>query len=357
MSPGETELCNLEKEPLPARFTPPRLIFATFSAPLRQLKMSKTSAMATTKRTILTEPQDWDRWVKEIRARVDRTIHKLIFRDGSNALEPPNRPSFTDFAEEATHYVDLNSINQRAYSVATADYESRPITESISTAKLTSLREGDTLRQWLQKLEASTAPSRGFMTDRIRKQVYQALRPDSIGSTPTLAALVARKSEKLQSNSRTSRKEESREKTDKTDKTDALRDKRPHGVIRILEWKKEGGLATTEESDSRKNQVRIKGYGRVNVTVTALDGLVSFQALRDEGIYWDTFTEPTRLVYRDKRPICILFRKYRQFVLDFQPIQKEDIEEAVFKPLSREEEAPGTQDRQRQQKLAFGMPD
>ncbi|KAM4063590.1 integrase core domain-containing protein [Hirsutella rhossiliensis] len=253
-------------------------------------------------------------------------IHKLIFRDGSNALEPPNRPSFTDFAEEATHYVDLNSINQRAYSVATADYESRPITESISTAKLTSLREGDTLRQWLQKLEASTAPSRGFMTDRIRKQVYQALRPDSIGSTPTLAALVARKIREIA-------------------------EQQPHqqkgGIKRVM-------FFLTAGLSSRINALMKSGS---KVTAESTLRLVSFQALRDEGIYWDTFTEPTRLVYRDKRPICILFRKYRQFVLDFQPIQKEDIEEAVFKPLSREEEAPGTQDRQRQQKLAFGMPD
>ncbi|KAM4062567.1 GAG-pre-integrase domain-containing protein [Hirsutella rhossiliensis] len=46
--------------------------------------------------------------------------------------------------------------------------------------------------------------------------------------------------------------------------------------------------------------------------------LISFQTLRDEGIYWDTFSEPTRLVRRNQT-IGILQRKYRQFVLEFRP--------------------------------------
>ncbi|KAM4061394.1 integrase core domain-containing protein [Hirsutella rhossiliensis] len=46
--------------------------------------------------------------------------------------------------------------------------------------------------------------------------------------------------------------------------------------------------------------------------------LISFQALRDEGIYWDTFSEPTRLVRRNQT-IGILQRRYQQFVLEFRP--------------------------------------
>ncbi|KAM4067982.1 integrase core domain-containing protein [Hirsutella rhossiliensis] len=119
--------------------------------------MSKTSAMAPTKRTILTEPQDWDRWVKELRARVDKLIHKLIFQDGSEAMELPERPTFDDFAQGVRQFVNLTSEQQRAYSAALHEYEGRrkeylyetklitaartAITESISTAKLTSLRE------------------------------------------------------------------------------------------------------------------------------------------------------------------------------------------------------------------------
>ncbi|KJZ71835.1 hypothetical protein HIM_06271 [Hirsutella minnesotensis 3608] len=97
------------------------------------------------------------------------------------------------------------------------------------------------------------------------------------------------------------------------------------------------------------SEVRIEGYGRVDVTVTAPDGskrklrlkkvaycptfsasLVSFQLLRDEGIFWDTFPTPTRLVHKSRRPICVLFRVYQQFVLDFRPIKQEDFDEAAF---------------------------
>ncbi|KAM4055458.1 GAG-pre-integrase domain-containing protein [Hirsutella rhossiliensis] len=93
----------------------------------------------------------------------------------------------------------------------------------------------------------------------------------------------------------------------------------------------------------------LSGYGTVHVKITAPDGskkrlrlksvaycprfsasLISFQALLDDGIFWDTFTTPTRLVYRDKTPICILLRKYRQFLLEFQPVTNNDIEEAAF---------------------------
>ncbi|KAM4067532.1 integrase core domain-containing protein [Hirsutella rhossiliensis] len=87
--------------------------------------MSKTSAMAPTKRTILTEPQDWDRWVKELRARVDKLIHKLIFQDGSEAMELPERPTFDDFAQGVRQFVNLTSEQQRAYSAALHEYEGR----------------------------------------------------------------------------------------------------------------------------------------------------------------------------------------------------------------------------------------
>ena len=123
---------------------------------------------------------------------MDKLIHKLIFQDGYEPIELPERPTFDDFREGVRQFVNLTNEQQRAYSAALHEYESRrkeylyetklitaartAITESISTAKLTSLREGDTLRQWLQKLEASTAPSRGFMTDRIRKQYSSHLR-------------------------------------------------------------------------------------------------------------------------------------------------------------------------------------
>ncbi|KJZ69685.1 hypothetical protein HIM_10932 [Hirsutella minnesotensis 3608] len=143
----------------------------------------------TAPRTILTEPQDWDRWIKELRARVDRTIYHLTFQDGAEPLDPPQRPSYSSFAQNATAFTDLSTEQQKSYSIAASDYESRrreflyetklitaaktTITESISKAKLISLREEETLRQWVKKLEASTAPTKGFMLERTRK-LYSA---------------------------------------------------------------------------------------------------------------------------------------------------------------------------------------
>ncbi|KAM4063777.1 hypothetical protein HRG_006890 [Hirsutella rhossiliensis] len=122
--------------------------------------MSKTSAMAPTKRTILTEPQDWDRWVKELRARVDKLIHKLIFQDGSEAMELPERPTLTTLhkAFDSQWLRDIASVI-------------RPLSDGYATIFYEDSRRIDE--------EAATAQYR----------VYQALRPDSIGSTPTLAAV------------------------------------------------------------------------------------------------------------------------------------------------------------------------
>ncbi|KAM4064325.1 hypothetical protein HRG_012694 [Hirsutella rhossiliensis] len=146
----------------------------------------------TIQRTILTEPQDWDKWLKELRARVDKTIHKLIFEHDKTPLELPERPEFSDFNAEAERFADLNAGQQKAYSEASRDYEGRrkeylyetrlvtaartTITETISKAKLTSLHDDETLREWFVKLEASTAPTRGYMMERIRAQYTIHLR-------------------------------------------------------------------------------------------------------------------------------------------------------------------------------------
>ncbi|KAM4067474.1 integrase core domain-containing protein [Hirsutella rhossiliensis] len=87
--------------------------------------MSKTSAMAPTKRTILTEPQDWDRWVKELRARVDKLIHKLIFQDGSEAMELPERPTLTTLHKA----LDRRAIRQVSRRTPIRDERQEPCQE------------------------------------------------------------------------------------------------------------------------------------------------------------------------------------------------------------------------------------
>ncbi|KAM4061939.1 hypothetical protein HRG_008844 [Hirsutella rhossiliensis] len=145
-----------------------------------------------TRRTILSEPQDWDKWNKELRARVDETIHGLVFEEGTVPLQSPARPTFSEFAAGVITYAGLTSAQQKAFSAATSRYENMrkeylyekklikeartAITESIGTAKMISLREEDTLRQWMTTLESSTAPTKGFMTERIRKLYSSHLR-------------------------------------------------------------------------------------------------------------------------------------------------------------------------------------
>jgi GAG-pre-integrase domain len=85
------------------------------------------------------------------------------------------------------------------------------------------------------------------------------------------------------------------------------------------------------------SEVKIEGYGRVDVPVIKSDGsigilriknaaycptfavnVVSFQCLYDRGIRWDTISTPTRLMHKSGTIICIVQRQYKQWVLDYQ---------------------------------------
>lgn len=82
------------------------------------------------------------------------------------------------------------------------------------------------------------------------------------------------------------------------------------------------------------SEVKIEGYGRVDVPVQKPDGstsilrirvaaycptfavnVVSFQCLYEKGIRWDTISTPTRLT---GTLICVVQRHYRQWVLHYQ---------------------------------------
>ncbi|KAM4067449.1 reverse transcriptase (RNA-dependent DNA polymerase) [Hirsutella rhossiliensis] len=131
-------------------------------------KMTKTGT--STQRTILREPQDWDKWIKELKAHTDKTIHKLLFDEDNSPLEPPH----SAYAAMFSQYESLRK--EYLYETKLITAARTVITESISPAKLTSLREDESLYEWIKKLEDSTAPSRGFMADRIRSQYTAHLR-------------------------------------------------------------------------------------------------------------------------------------------------------------------------------------
>ncbi|KID93530.1 reverse transcriptase, partial [Metarhizium majus ARSEF 297] len=85
------------------------------------------------------------------------------------------------------------------------------------------------------------------------------------------------------------------------------------------------------------SEVKIEGYGRVDLPVTRPDGsigilrikdaaycptfavnAVSFQCLYDRGIRWDTISTPTQLIHKSGTPICMVERYYKQWILQYR---------------------------------------
>lgn len=96
------------------------------------------------------------------------------------------------------------------------------------------------------------------------------------------------------------------------------------------------------------SEVRIEGYGRVDLPTTRLDGtkgilrikeaaycptfavnVVSFQCLYDQGIRWDTLATPTRLVHKSGSIVCTVERRYRQWVLHYQETTETSLKAAA----------------------------
>ena len=96
------------------------------------------------------------------------------------------------------------------------------------------------------------------------------------------------------------------------------------------------------------SEVKIEGYGRVDVPVKRPDGsngtlrirdaaycptfavnVVSFQCLYDRGIRWDTLASPTRLIHKTGTPICIIQRYCKQWVLHYQEATEASIQAAA----------------------------
>ncbi|OAA34885.1 polyprotein [Cordyceps fumosorosea ARSEF 2679] len=96
------------------------------------------------------------------------------------------------------------------------------------------------------------------------------------------------------------------------------------------------------------SEVKIEGYGRVDVPVKKQDGstsilrirdaaycptfavnVVSFQCLYDKGIRWDTISTPTRLIHKAGTLICVVQRHCRQWVLHYQETTDASIKAAA----------------------------
>ncbi|KAM4058347.1 reverse transcriptase (RNA-dependent DNA polymerase) [Hirsutella rhossiliensis] len=101
--------------------------------------------------------------------------------------------------------------------------------------------------------------------------------------------------------------------------------------------------------------VRIEGFGRVNKVAYCpgfSSSLVSLQTLIDDDqIFWDTLSEPMRLV-RKGQTIGITERKYQQFVVEYQPVETE------FPDFNRKLEEPAQEilDLPLKETASFGTP-
>ena len=105
-------------------------------------------------------------------------------------------------------------------------------------------------------------------------------------------------------------------------------------LIRFKSFKKP---ATKEYLIAGNSIVPIKGYGRVDLPIIRTDGshgilrikkaaycptfavnVVSFHLLYDQGIRWNTTSTPTQLEHKAGNTICIIERKFGQWVLQYK---------------------------------------
>ena len=75
---------------------------------------------------VLTQPEDWVAWYRQLKANIDDQVWKYIDPDIDEDHEPPEypeKPEFSDFDQNARTYAQLNAGNQRAYDAARRYYE------------------------------------------------------------------------------------------------------------------------------------------------------------------------------------------------------------------------------------------
>ena len=76
---------------------------------------------------ILNKPEDWEQWIWQLQALVDKRIWAHV--DPVNAapqrglLQEPPYPEVTDFNEQATSYAQLSTSQQKAYENSRRYYD------------------------------------------------------------------------------------------------------------------------------------------------------------------------------------------------------------------------------------------
>lgn len=141
--------------------------------------MDEFKAIIKTPSSRLEKPEDWDDWLREIKASTSREFWPMVNPDAA-LIEPqpfPRKPLVTDFSENAVDLRSLTAPQQKTYEsmwrifiedqrqyhrqeAALTDLRTR-ILNSVAPAKKANLDPDDPVRKWLQTLRDANKPSDG----------------------------------------------------------------------------------------------------------------------------------------------------------------------------------------------------
>jgi len=152
--------------------------------------------MPTSEAVILTNPEDWEEWLNQLRASADEEIWDLIDPNESeaeeNPLGKPKKPKVRDFDANVNSYAQLSESLQKAYENSRKFYESdlkeyrrqqdllRAVRTYISThvskPKALLLDPTKSTYDWLVKLKEDTEPTKNFMKKKAKQQYADSLK-------------------------------------------------------------------------------------------------------------------------------------------------------------------------------------
>lgn len=143
-----------------------------------------------TNTVILTDPEDWENWYRDLRSGILPEIWELLDPEGpeKQTLSKPDMPLFTEYHTGAIRFSDLNQAERKDFLSAQHIYDAQlkeynhqaqkllevrnKIQLSVSDAKKAQLPLELTTKQWLRILTDGTKPT-SSMARRTAGQRYQ----------------------------------------------------------------------------------------------------------------------------------------------------------------------------------------
>ena len=145
---------------------------------------------------ILNKPEDWEQWLWQLQALVDKRIwaHVDPAKEApqQGLLQEPPHPEVTDFNENATSYAQLSTNQQKAYENSRRYYDQdmkyflkqeehlqqirTQIMSTVSIQKKLLLDPSLTVKEWLIQLKEDTEPSKNFMIRKVQLQYTESLK-------------------------------------------------------------------------------------------------------------------------------------------------------------------------------------